>query len=75
MSRPLLIALPGNAQMADKLATLMGGETVGAALIQLLAEPTTEAETLQADLQSWFREWSAAPLFAELIRDDKTIKS
>jgi ribose-phosphate pyrophosphokinase len=27
MSRPLLIALPGNAQMADKLATLMGGET------------------------------------------------
>ena len=57
------------------LTSLMGGETVGAALIQLLAEPTTEAETLQADLQSWFREWSAAPLFAELIRDDKTIKS
>ena len=50
------------------LASLMKGETVGAALMQLLAEPTTDGATLQTDLQMWFRDWSAAPLFAELVR-------
>ena len=51
------------------LTSLMKGETVGGTLMQLLTEPTTDAATLQTDLQSWFREWSAAPLFAELVRD------
>jgi hypothetical protein len=53
------------------LKSLMNGETVGEALIQLLTEPTTDATMLQADLQSWFRDWSAAPLFAELVKDDE----
>ncbi len=52
------------------LTSLMNGETAGEALIQLLTEPTTDAAMLQADLQSWFREWSAAPLFAELFKDE-----
>ena len=51
------------------LTSLMKGETVGGTLMQLLTEPTTDAATLQTDLQSWFRDWSAAPLFAELVRD------
>ena len=57
------------------LTSLTNGETVGEALIQLLAEPTADAATLQADLQSWFREWSAAPLFAELVRSREKGKS
>ncbi|MEI8020801.1 MAG: DNA-binding domain-containing protein [Schlesneria sp.] len=57
------------------LTSLMNGETVGEALIQLLAEPTSDAVTLQTDLQSWFREWSAAPLFAELVRSPEKGKS
>ncbi len=51
------------------LTSLMNSETVGAALIQVLTEPTADVATLQTDLQSWFRDWSAAPLFAELIHD------
>lgn len=40
MSRPVLIALPGNAQMADKLATLTGGET---GIVEMRAFPDGES--------------------------------
>ncbi len=50
------------------LTSLMKGETIGESLIELLVEQTFDAVTLQANLQSWFREWSAAPLFGELVR-------
>ena len=50
------------------LTSLRKGASVGEALMQLLVEPKTNAATLQTDLQSWFRDWSAAPLFAELVR-------
>ena len=56
------------------LTSLLKGETVGAALIKLLNEALTDSGTLQTDLQSWFRDWSAAPLFAELIRDVPEVK-
>ena len=56
------------------LTSLMKGETLGEALVQLLTEPMTDVVTLQYDLQSWFHEWSAAPLFAEVVRDDEKRK-
>jgi hypothetical protein len=59
----------------ELLTSLMKSETVGNALMQLLAEPKIDNARLQTDLQSWFREWSAAPLFAELVRDDEKAKS
>ena len=49
------------------LSALSQNRTVGEALQVLCSDPKFGPGTLKEDLQTWFRDWTAAPLFAELV--------
>jgi len=49
------------------LSALSQNQTVGVALQSLCSDPTFDPRTLKEDLKTWFRDWTAAPLFAELV--------
>lgn len=45
------------------LGSLMAGDTIGAAIERLASSAEADLETLAADLQAWFRAWTAAGFF------------
>lgn len=47
----------------ELLSALAGGETVGAAIERTAAAAPGDLDLLAADLQRWFREWTAAGFF------------
>ena len=47
------------------LSALKQGRTVGEAIEELYVNAPVDSQALSADLEVWFRAWSAAPLFAE----------
>lgn len=48
------------------LSSLQLNATVGEALVSLFDDPAVDLTAVQAELQPWFYEWAAAPLFASL---------
>jgi hypothetical protein len=46
------------------LEAILEGATIGDSLQQLCTEPETDINILSSELQKWFRDWTAAPLFA-----------
>ncbi|WP_397568812.1 putative DNA-binding domain-containing protein [Schlesneria sp. T3-172] len=49
------------------LSALYQQQPVGVALQTLCGIPEFDLDSLKNDLQHWFREWTAAPLFAEVL--------
>lgn len=59
-------------QQFQLLRSILDGRTIGDSLQQLCAEPETDIRTLTSDLQKWFRDWTAAPLFAGRIATERS---
>ncbi len=51
----------------ELLSSLCRQDTVGQSLETLVAGSNRDLASLATDLQSWFREWAAIPLFAEFV--------
>lgn len=56
-------------QQFQLLSALERQATIGEAIQTLYTDAAFDVSSLRFDLQSWFHDWSAAPLFAELTRD------
>lgn len=51
------------------LSDLVRGETIGAAISRLASRGDCDLKTLAADLQAWFRVWTAAGFFVSIALD------
>ena len=56
-----------NRQQFDLLSSLVRRDSIGEALESLVSNFESDLPSLTAAVRSWFREWSAAPLFSEVI--------
>lgn len=52
------------------LSDLQTGALIGDAIGRLLTDATVDRHNLPGNLNQWFRQWAAAPLFAELQRSN-----
>lgn len=52
------------------LSAIIGQSTIGQALEILLSDSNVDIASLKTDLRTWFRDWSAAPLFAEFVSSE-----
>lgn len=58
-----------SARQFELLAALNNQIPVGESIFLACTDGASDVDALRRELHAWFHDWSAAPLFAELIRD------